>query len=522
RAVDVLRADHAGTIVYDVQFSQPTVEREDSELYEAISRAGGVVLATSESGPGGETDVLGGNANLARARATAAAANFRPNSSGVLQKYSYSIGGLRTIAVTAAEHVSGRRLSPGAFEDGDAWIDFSGPPGTIPAVSFSDLLEGRVRPSQVAGKIVVIGATAPILHDVHATSVTSSTGMPGAEVQAAAITTALQGNPLRRAPAWLTLLTIVLAGIATPLSALAMRPARALLLSLLLGGSYLLLAQLAFEANLILTVTYPLFSLGLGTLGALLVGYAAETWARQLADRYAVTLEARVRERTAELSATQLDVMLRLARAAELRDEDTGAHIERVGRMCEQLALEVGMPAAEAEQLKVASTLHDVGKIGVADEVLLKRGELDDEQWAAMRAHTHTGADLLAGSDSPLLQMAEVIARTHHERWDGSGYPDGLRGEEIPLVGRICSICDVFDALSAPRPYKDSWPFEQVVGEIVRKGGSQFDPNLTQAFERIAGRFRCEHELASRPRRERDGEPGLDVRADSREPARMH
>ena len=150
------------------------------------------------------------------------------------------------------------------------------------------------------------------------------------------------------------------------------------------------------------------------------------------------------------------------------------------------------MAPREAERLRIASTLHDVGKIGVADRVLLKRGELDSAEWDAMMAHTTAGAALLSGSRSPLLQMAEVIARTHHERWDGTGYPEGLKGDQIPLVGRICAICDVFDALASRRSYKDPWAFDRVVREIERKRGSHFDPRVVDAFLKVIDEFRDE------------------------------
>ncbi len=497
RAVEILHADHAGTIAYDVQFTQPTAEAEDAKLYSAIAGAPGMVLATTEIGPHGETSVLGGNANLAAAGAQAAAANFRPDSSGVIQKYSYSVGGLKTIAVAGAERQSGHRVAPGDFVHNSAWIDYPGPPGTIPRVSFSDLVKGRVDPAQVAGKIIVIGATSPVLQDIHLTSASTGTGMAGPEVQADAILSALHGNPLREAPGWLTLLAILLGGAGTPLLCLWMRPLRAFVAGLACAGLYGLLAQFAFDHDLILGVVYPLAAAVLGMLGAVLVCFLAETWERELAERYGHMLEAAVEDRTGELRRTQLGVIRRLAQAAELRDEDTGRHIERVGRICERLALELGMSPADAQQLRIASALHDVGKIGVPDRVLLKRGELEEDERELMQTHTATGAQLLAGSNSPVLQLAEIVARTHHEWWDGSGYPCGLRGEEIPLGGRICAVADVFDALSSPRHYKDSWSFASVVTEILGGRGTHFDPRVVDAFMLISGELEHEHDLAA-------------------------
>jgi cyclic di-GMP phosphodiesterase len=136
--------------------------------------------------------------------------------------------------------------------------------------------------------------------------------------------------------------------------------------------------------------------------------------------------------------------------------------------------------------LRHASALHDVGKIGIPDDVLLKPGALDPDEWRIMQSHTAKGAEILAGSNSPLIQMAEAIARTHHERWDGTGYPNGLKGEEIPLVGRICAICDVYDALGSKRPYKDAWPVARVLEEIAQGSGSHFDPALVAAFLKLA------------------------------------
>ena len=506
-AVEVLHADHARTIVYDVQFTQPTVEREDLALYDAIAHAGNVVLATTEIGAGGASNVLGGEANLAAAHARAAASSVAPNSSNVIQRYPYSIEHLKTLAVVAAEQATGHALSPAAFEHGSAWIDFRGPTDIVPSVSFSDLVEGKVNPARIAGKVVVIGATSPVLQDIHATSTAPGGGMPGPEVQANAIWTALHGNPLHEAPGWLTLLTIALAAAVTPLLSLRMRAPRAFGLGVLFAGGYALAAQAAFDANLILVVTYPLIALAAGALGALIVSYGIESWERQLAERYGATLEAAVRERTSTLKATQLEAIRRLAQAAELKDEDTGLHIERIGHTCEVLALEVGVSSEDAERLRIASALHDVGKIGIPDRILLKPGKLDAREWEIMKTHTSTGAEILSHSDTDLFQLAETIARTHHERWDGTGYPLGLRGSEIPLAGRICAICDVFDALSSRRPYKEAWPFDPVVAEIVRERGTHFDPVLVDAFLKNIPEFERAHAQASSQAATDNGEP---------------
>lgn len=198
-------------------------------------------------------------------------------------------------------------------------------------------------------------------------------------------------------------------------------------------------------------------------------------------------LEVRVRERTAELDRARLEVLQRLALAAEFRDDATQEHAERVGRAAAAIGRELGLGAEEVELLRSAAPLHDVGKIGVPDHVLLKPGRLTPEEFAAVRAHTTIGAQLLSGSQSPVLRMAERIALTHHERWDGGGYPQGTRGERTDLVGRIVAVADVFDALVHPRPYKAAWPRERALAEIATQRGRQFDPDVVDPFLTVQG-----------------------------------
>lgn len=195
------------------------------------------------------------------------------------------------------------------------------------------------------------------------------------------------------------------------------------------------------------------------------------------------TLEETVRVRTQELKETQLEIVHRLAQAAEHRDNETGSHIVRMSHYAMVLGQACGMSEEECDILFHATPMHDVGKLGTPDRVLLKPGKLDADEWEIMKQHTVIGAQLLANSQSPVLQMGEVIALTHHERWDGSGYPNQLVGEDIPLVGRICAIADVFDALSSKRCYKDPWPLEKTLKEIRSLSGIQFDPRLIEIFE---------------------------------------
>lgn len=201
-------------------------------------------------------------------------------------------------------------------------------------------------------------------------------------------------------------------------------------------------------------------------------------------------LERLVEARTKELRDSRIDVIRRLGYAAEYRDTETGQHIIRMSRYAAALAKELGMKETDCELLLTTSPLHDVGKIAIPDRVLLKPGPLTPEEWEVMKTHTEIGGRLLSGGDSAFLRMAEAIALTHHERWDGGGYPRSLHGENIPMVGRICAVCDVLDALTSERPYKKAWPFEDAAREIKRMSGTYFDPRVAAAFFDIIPQFR--------------------------------
>ena len=197
---------------------------------------------------------------------------------------------------------------------------------------------------------------------------------------------------------------------------------------------------------------------------------------------YNVLLETKVQERTQDLEKAQLETLQRLALAAEYRDDDTGLHTRRVGVTANRIAAVLGLPSKQVDLILRAAPLHDVGKIGIADGILLKPGKLTEEEFDTMRQHTVIGAKMVSGSTSPWLQLAEEIALTHHERWDGRGYPQKLAGEAIPLVGRIVAVADVFDALTHERPYKQAWPIGEAIAEIVAQSSKQFDERVVQAF----------------------------------------
>lgn len=192
-----------------------------------------------------------------------------------------------------------------------------------------------------------------------------------------------------------------------------------------------------------------------------------------------------VRLATAEIVEREREIVLRLSRAAEFRDQETGSHIMRIAHFSVLLARAMGRPEEEQEQLFLAAPMHDVGKIGIPDQILLKPGRFDEAEFALMKQHTVIGHKILSGSASPLLQLAAEIALTHHERYDGAGYPHQRHGDEIPLAGRIVSVADVFDALMAVRPYKKAWTVDEAVGMIRVGRGKQFDPAVVDAFMAI-------------------------------------
>ncbi|GAB6271639.1 MAG: two-component system response regulator [Smithellaceae bacterium] len=223
---------------------------------------------------------------------------------------------------------------------------------------------------------------------------------------------------------------------------------------------------------------------------------------------YSRELETEVARRTRDLrlaferiKAMSLEALYRLTRAAEYKDEDTGAHIQRMSQYSATIARTMGLNDQTVEYILYAAPMHDIGKIGIPDKILLKPGKLTEEEWVIMKEHTIIGGRILEGSKAGYIHLGEIVALTHHEKWDGSGYPLGLKGNKIPLVGRIVAIADVFDALMSKRPYKEAFPLEKSHG-IIREGrGNHFDPAVVDAFfasgkelDRIRQEFKDNHD----------------------------
>ncbi|HEX5710988.1 MAG TPA: two-component system response regulator [Sulfuricurvum sp.] len=223
-----------------------------------------------------------------------------------------------------------------------------------------------------------------------------------------------------------------------------------------------------------------------------------------LMSNYQKELEIEVAKRTEELNhalervkAASMETIHRLSMAAEYKDEDTGAHIKRMSLYSAAVARKMGLDEHTVETILYAAPMHDIGKIGIPDRILLKPGKHDPQEWEIMKQHALIGAKILKGSDAEFIRLGEVIARSHHEKWDGSGYPYALKGTEIPIAGRITAIADVFDALLSKRPYKEPFSLEKSLG-IIREGrGSHFDPEVVDAFfaiqdELLAIKKRCD------------------------------
>jgi adenylate cyclase len=282
QVIDRIRQAGARTIALDIEFSHATDERDDLALFQALARAHGhTVLAATQIGRHGETEVLGGAQNVRAAGARVAAAILTTDSDGAVRRFADSFSDLPSLAVAAAEVMRGQRVAPALFEAGTLPIDFAGPPGTLHAISFAKVLQGQFPPTLFRGKLVVIGASAPVLQDVHHTATSGDQLMPGPEIWANAAATLLRGVPLRFVPGWLNLALLVLMGAVVPLGSLRIRPRRAMLSALALALVFTLAVQVAFERGRILAYVYPLLALAVGTLGTLAVLYMGATIERE-------------------------------------------------------------------------------------------------------------------------------------------------------------------------------------------------------------------------------------------------
>ena len=282
QVIENLRRAGARTIALDIEFAHPTDERDDAALFEALARAHGkTVLAATEIGRGGSTEVLGGPANQREAGARVAEAILTPDTDGSIRRFQYSFSGLHSFPVATAEVTTGRPVSRSTFEHGSLPIDFLGPQGTFESISFSKVLQGQFPPGFFVGKTVIVGASAPVLQDVHNSATSGSRPMSGSEILANATVTLLHGVPLRTAPGWLNIVLVLLLAAAVPLAGLQAGRWRTLLDAVALAVVFTIAVQVAFNSGLIVSYVYPMLALAIGTLGTLGVLYVRETLERE-------------------------------------------------------------------------------------------------------------------------------------------------------------------------------------------------------------------------------------------------
>lgn len=250
---------------------------------------------------------------------------------------------------------------------------------------------------------------------------------------------------------------------------------------LTLGSSFLIYALFAIPMASLLIIgllipndTIHYWSAFATLAGTLYLIYVAKIYASRYLDL--IIQNEKIQE-------TQYDLVNALGKAAEYRDEETGEHVLRMSHACYQVALALGYKDEEARFLQKAASMHDIGKIGISDGILLKPGKLTPNEYQIMQQHCQIGLEILTESDSPLITMARTVIAGHHECWDGSGYPNGLSGEAIAVEARIAAVCDVFDALVSVRPYKKAWPFDEAFDFICQHSGSRFDPAIVKAFK---------------------------------------
>lgn len=425
-------------------------------------------------------------------------------------------------------------------------INYYGNPGTFQYISMSDVIDGKYPPTFFSGKAVLVGLTAPGIVDMVSTPFSRQRNkMPGVEVHANILNNLIDGNSIQDIKEWIRWISAIVFSVICFLFFIKLGEKKAALL-LILG--FLIITVSAFSLfttfNLwtgpalfyfsviyIYMATYILrldeaakeLDIKYSSVTGLLGGYSDQPPQKVPADglvgflslgginvkiqkliwvehQYEKQLENTVQQKTKELSHAlsmisnmSAEMIMRLTAAAESKDKHTGKHISRIGLYANRLAEKMEMPSDFIEKITLASAMHDIGKIGIPDEILLKPGYLTEEEFEIIKRHTIIGSKILSGSAYPMIQISATIALYHHERWDGTGYPKSLKGQDIPLEARIIMICDIYDALRSPRPYKPAFD-HQTTFQIITKGNvktipDHFDPDVLHAFIQIAPIF---------------------------------
>ncbi len=356
----------------------------------------------------------------------------------------------------------------------DAWgrmtIRYIGEPDTFQAVSYKDVIDGIFSPSFFKDKIVLIGQmNLTGGSDLHETPTTSGNArMSGVEIQANILQTILKENFLRPENKSIVILSIFLMSVLGGVILFRLRFRWGIPALFLVEFTYIICAFFAFDRGILLDLLYPSLSLGISYVTAISVDN--------------IRLFKDLKTKHKDLLRTYNTTLQGWAHALELRDYETSGHTERVTTMAVELAKSMGLSKEEIVHIRRGAILHDIGKIGIPDRILLKKDKLTDEEWETMRQHPLYGYEMLL--PIPFLKPALDIVICHHERWDGNGYPNALKGEEIPLAARIFSVVDVWDALTSKRPYHEAMPKDQVLSIIEEEAGTHFDPKVVAAFSK--------------------------------------